>query len=77
MVFSGAVASKEPLIAKMAMEEKIAASILGASTKSIGDRAYGNMLLGLPDDDDVVKRAIDYLSSIPDVLVEEVTEHVR
>ena len=77
VVFSGAVASKEPLIAKMAMEEKIAASILGASTKSIGDRAYGNMLLGLPDDDDVVKRAIDYLSSIPDVLVEEVTEHVR
>lgn len=76
VVFSGAVASKEPLIAKMAMEEKIAASILGASTKSIGDRAYGNMLLGLPDDDDVVKRAIDYLSSIPDVLVEEVTEHV-
>lgn len=77
VVFSGAVASKEPLIAKMAMEEKIAASILGASTKSIGDRAYGNMLLGLPDDDDVVKRAIDYLSSIPDVLVEEVTKHVR
>ena len=77
VVFSGAVASKEPLIAKMAMEEKIAASILGASTKSIGDRAYGNMLLGLPDDDDAVKRAIDYLSSIPDVLVEEVTEHVR
>lgn len=77
VVFSGAVASKEPLIAKMAMEEKIAASILGASTKSIGDRAYGNMLLGLPDDDDVVKRAIAYLSSIPDVLVEEVTEHVR
>lgn len=77
VVFSGAVASKEPLIAKMAMEEKIAASILGASTKSIGDRAYGNMLLGLPDDDDVVKRAIDYLSSIPDVLVEEVTENVR
>jgi len=76
VVFSGAVASKEPLIAKMAMEEKIAASILGASTKSIGDRAYGNMLLGLPDDDDVVKRAIDYLSSIPDVLVEEVTENV-
>ena len=77
VVFSGAVASKEPLIAKMAMEEKIAASILGASTKSIGDRAYGNMLLGLPDDDDVVKRAIHYLSSIPDVLVEEVTENVR
>ena len=77
VVFSGAVASREPLIAKMAMEEQITASILGASTKSIGDKAYGNMLLGLPDDDDVVKRAIFYLSSIPDVLVEEVTGDVR
>ena len=58
VVFSGAVASREPLIAKMAIDEQITASILGASTKSIGDKAYGNMLLGLPDDDDVVKRAI-------------------
>ena len=77
VVFSGAVASREPLIAKMAIDEQITASILGASTKSIGDKAYGNMLLGLPDDDDVVKRAIQYLSSIPDVLVEEVTGDVR
>ena len=77
VVFSGAVASREPLIAKIAIDEQITASILGASTKSIGDKAYGNMLLGLPDDDDVVKRAIAYLSSIPDVLVEEVTGDVR
>lgn len=77
VVFSGAVASREPLIAKMAIDEQITASILGASTKSIGDKAYGNMLLGLPDDDDVVKRAIAYLSSIPDVLVEEVTGDAR
>ena len=77
VVFSGAVASREPLIAKMAIDEQITASILGASTKSIGNKAYGNMLLGLPDDDDVVKRAISYLSSIPDVLVEEVTGDVR
>ena len=77
VVFSGAVASREPLIAKMAIDEQITASILGASTKSIGDKAYGNMLLGLPDYDDVVKRAISYLSSIPDVLVEEVTGDVR
>ena len=76
VVFSGAVASRTPLIAKMAMEEHITASILGASTRSIGDRAYGNMLLGIPDgDDDMVRRAMEYLSNIPDVLVEEVTDH--
>ena len=75
VVFSGAVASREPLIAKMAMEEHIAASILGASTRSIGDRAYGSMLLGIPGDDETVQRAMNYLSNIQDVLVEEVTEN--
>ena len=69
VVFSGAVASREPLIAKMA-------SILGASTRSIGDKAYGNMLLGINGDDATVRRAMEYLRSIPDVLVEEVTDHV-
>ncbi len=75
VVFSGAVASREPLIAKMAMEEHIAASILGASTRSIGDRAYGSMLLGISGDDETVQRAMNYLSNIQDVLVEEVTEN--
>ena len=76
MVFGGAVAPREPLIARMAMEEHIAASILGASTRSIGDKAYGNMLLGINGDDDTVRRAMNYLRSIPDVLVEEVTDNV-
>lgn len=76
VVFGGAVASREPLIARMAMEEHIAASILGASTRSIGDKAYGNMLLGINGDDDTVRRAMNYLRSIPDVLVEEVTDNV-
>ena len=40
VVFSGAVASREPLIAKMAIDEQITASILGASTKSIGCLLY-------------------------------------
>jgi len=38
VIFNGAVASKEPLIAKMAVDCGILASILGASTRSIGDR---------------------------------------
>ena len=76
VVFSGAPAAKTPLIARMAMEERIVASILGASTRSIGDKAYGNMLLGITGDDEMVHRAMEYLRGIEDVLVEEVTDHV-
>ena len=40
VVFNGASATQTPLIAKMAMEENIMASILFASTRSLGDKAY-------------------------------------
>lgn len=75
VVFSGADAADTPLIAQMAMEQKIAANILSASTKSIGGKAYGNMLLGISEADGQADRAICYLNDIPDILAEEVTEH--
>jgi D-methionine transport system ATP-binding protein len=76
VVFNGANATATPLIAKMAMEEGIAASILAASTKSIGEKAYGNMLLGVTDDGETVKRAMDYLTKIDGITVEEVDQDV-
>ncbi len=75
VVFNGADATGAPLIAQMAIDEHIAASILGASTRSIGERAYGNMLLGIPGGADEVARAIAYLRRTPSVTVEEVTRH--
>ena len=74
VVFNGANATETPLIAKMAIEENIAASILSASTRSIGDKAYGNMLLGISGGGEQTKRALDYLGSIPDIFVEEVKQ---
>ena len=74
VVFNGANATETPLIAKMAMEENIAASILSASTRSIGDKAYGNMLLGISGGMEQTQRALDYLGSIPDIFVEEVKQ---
>ena len=74
VVFNGANATEPPLIAKMAMEENIAASILSASTRSIGDKAYGNMLLGISGGKEQTQRALDYLGSIPDIFVEEVKQ---
>lgn len=76
VVFNGAKAASTPLISKMAIEENITANIMAASTKSIGDRAYGNMLLGIPGGDSEVERAINYLQTVPDVAVEEVTDDV-
>ena len=76
VVFNGAKATKTPLIAQMALDRGITASILGASTKGIGEKAYGNMLLGIPGGDTELQRAMDYLRSIPDIFVEEVDGHV-
>lgn len=74
VVFNGANATETPLIAKMAIEENIAASILSASTRSIGDKAYGNMLLGISGGREQTQRALDYLGGIPDIFVEEVKQ---
>lgn len=76
VIFNGANATKTPLIAKMAMEEGIEASILAASTRSIGDKAYGNMLLGICGGREQAEKAIRYLRAVPDIEVEEVKEEV-
>lgn len=72
VVFNGAFATNTPLITKMAIDEGIAANILAASTRCIGDKVYGNMLLGIPGGDSELERASKYLQSMSDILVEEV-----
>jgi D-methionine transport system ATP-binding protein len=74
VVFNGAMTTSTPLIARMAIEQKIEANILSASTRSIGDKVYGNMLLGIPGGAEAVARAISYLQSVPDVYAQEVTD---
>ena len=76
VVFNGARATASPLIAKMAVEKGIEASITYASTRSIGGKAYGSMLLSIPGDDQAIRSAIGYLTQTDDVLAEEVTAHV-
>ncbi len=74
IVFNGAYAAGKPLITQMAIDKGIAANILAASTKIIGDKVYGNMLLGLPDSDETFYAAKEYLTKITDVIAEEVTD---
>lgn len=76
VVFNGSMSTKTPLIAKMAVEKGIEANIAFASTRNIGGKAYGSMLLGINGDDGLVQKAIDYLTATPDVFAEEVTDNV-
>ena len=76
VVFNGALAAGRPLITQMAIDKHIAANILAASTKCVGDKVYGNMLLSLPGDAAAVEEAIRYLQAMPDILAEEVQDHV-
>ena len=71
VVFNGASATDTPMIAKMATEKNIYANILSASTKSIGEKAYGNMILGLTNDENAVADAIEFLTD-ENIIVEEV-----
>ncbi len=75
VIFNGAEASREPLIAKMAVDCGIMASILGASTRSVGSKAYGYMLLEIPGTPEDMARAISYLSRMPDILVQVEAEY--
>lgn len=77
VVFNGAVATSAPLITRMALDTQIAANILSASTKCIGNKMYGNMLLGVPADETTVQAAIEYLRSAEDVWAEEVTPNAE
>ena len=72
IVFNGSEATQTPIIAQMAIERNIRANILSASTRTIGRKAYGNMLLGIPGGRKEFDKAMAYLKGITDIYVEEV-----
>ncbi|MBR2572602.1 MAG: ATP-binding cassette domain-containing protein [Clostridia bacterium] len=67
--FNGASAASEPLIARMAMECGIAASVHTASIRSVGEHVYGYMLLEIPGGPDELAKAVNYLKAMKDVSV--------
>ncbi|MBR0386138.1 MAG: ATP-binding cassette domain-containing protein, partial [Erysipelotrichaceae bacterium] len=72
VVFNGAKSTNTPLIARMAVEKGIEANITYASARSINDRVYGYMILGIKGDEKTVQEAIDYFAQTPDTIAEEV-----
>ena len=74
VAFNGGT-SYQPLIASLAIDCGVKANILGADTRNIDGRAFGTMLLGLPDDDIQAGKALAYIRSQRDITVEEVPDY--
>ena len=75
LVFQGAEATSRPLIASMAIDCRIAANILSATTRTLNGKIYGNMLLSIPGGPDELAAAVKYLRSDPAVSVQVDAEY--
>ncbi len=76
LVFNGASAT-EPIISTLAIEQGIRLNIISADTHSIGEKTFGEMVLGLPTDETEAARALLYLRELSGITAEEVTEYVQ
>lgn len=56
--------SFEPVISNLVLKCQTMVNILGASTEDIGGKAFGQMILQLPEDELAIARAKNYLDSI-------------
>jgi len=74
IAFNGS-SSYEPLIASLAMDCQVKVNILGADTRNVDGKAFGTMLLGLPEDAGERERAVQYIKNQPNVTMEEVHDY--
>ena len=74
VAFNGGTAY-QPLIASLAIDCGVKANILGADTRNIDGRAFGTMLLGLPEDEAQAAKALAYIRGQRDITVEEVPDY--
>jgi len=74
IVFDGK-SSYEPIIANLVLEIKAPVNILFADMKDINGKAFGQMILQLPEDDNLSDKVISYLRNI-NINVEELKNYV-
>ena len=74
IAFNGS-SSYEPLIASLAIDCGVKVNILGADTRNVDGKAFGTMLLGLPENAEERERAIQYIKNQPNVTMEEVHDY--
>ena len=74
VAFNGGTAY-QPLIASLAIDCGVIVNILGADTRNIDGKAFGTMLLGLPESEAEAAKALAYIQSQKDITVEEVRDY--
>ena len=75
ILFRESEATSLPLVATMARERGIIATVLEANTRKLSGDVYGTTLIGVAEND--AEAAIQFLSSFENVSVEEVTGDVQ
>lgn len=74
IIFDGN-SSYEPILAKTILECKAPVNIMFADTKNIDGRAFGQMIIQLPEDENLSNRVLAYLRT-QDIIVKEVEASV-
>ena len=74
VAFNGGTAY-QPLIASLAIDCGVKVNILGADTRNIDGKAFGTMLLGLPEEEAEATKALAYIAAQKDITVEEVRDY--
>ena len=75
IAFNGSV-SEEPVIAKLVMDTGIPVSIMGADTRNVDGKAFGTMLISLPEEEAKRQDILKFLNSYEGVTAEEVSRNV-
>jgi D-methionine transport system ATP-binding protein len=65
-------ASADPIIASVALDLGLKLSILGADTRNVDGKAFGTMLVSLPEELGERRKVMDYLNAFEGVTAEEV-----
>ena len=75
LIFRSAKTTSIPLVARLATEEGISATVISATTQKLSEEVYGGMLLGVPNAQ--FEQAMDFLRSIENLQVEEASVDVQ
>lgn len=74
LAFNGTKSTDKPLVAGIALDTGAMLSVISADSSIIDGQIYGTMLLGLPKDESLTQKAIDYLNNYEGISFEEVAK---
>ena len=69
--------TSEPVIANLILEFKKPVNILESNISNINGKSRGQMMIQLPDDDELSQKMIKYLNDSTSIVVEEVNDYVQ